>query len=113
TPNGKIDRRALPVPDLEQQLTVSFVAPRTQIEEMLAQMWADVLSIERVGIYDNFFELGGHSLFATQVMSRIRELFQIELPLQSLFEAATVSELADLAEEKLIEKIEKLSEEDL
>ncbi|MEN9519381.1 MAG: NcpA, partial [Cyanobacteriota bacterium] len=94
TPNGKIDRRALPVPDLEQQLTVSFVAPRTQVEEMLAQMWADVLSIERVGIYDNFFELGGHSLLATILVSRIRKVFQVELPLQSLFEAATVAELS-------------------
>ena len=62
--------------------------PRTAAEELLAEIWAQVLDIERVGIHDNFFDLGGHSLLATQVVSRIRETFQVEMPLRRLFEAA-------------------------
>ncbi|MBG1265874.1 non-ribosomal peptide synthase/polyketide synthase, partial [Nostoc sp. WHI] len=94
TSNGKVDRRALPAPELHSQLTDKFIAPRTPIEEMLALIWAQVLKVEQVGIYDNFFELGGHSLLATQLVSRIRNIFKVELPLRSLFVAATVAELA-------------------
>ncbi|BAY78314.1 amino acid adenylation domain-containing protein [Nostoc linckia NIES-25] len=94
TPNGKIDRRALPVPDLDSILLEKYVAPRTPTEELLAQIWAQVLKVEQVGIYDNFFELGGHSLLATQLVSRIRNIFKVELPLRELFAAATVAELA-------------------
>ena len=94
TPNGKIDRRALPAPDMSRPiLENSFVAPRTPLEEKVAAIWAELLHIERVGIHDNFFELGGHSLKATQVVSRIRDTFQIELPLRSLFEQPTVAGL--------------------
>jgi amino acid adenylation domain-containing protein len=96
TTNRKIDRRALPVPDLSADRRDRYVAPRNPIEEMLSQIWTQVLKVESVGIYDNFFEIGGHSLLATQVVSRIRSLFEIELPLRSLFAAATVAELADL-----------------
>ena len=94
TPNRKVDRRALPAPDLYSNRTDKFVAPRTPTEEMLAQIWAQVLKVEQVGIYDNFFTLGGHSLLATQVVSRIRNIFKVELPLRTLFAAATVGELA-------------------
>ena len=93
TSNGKIDRRALPKPDLDSTLLEKFVAPRTPIEEMLAQIWTQVLKIEQVGIHDNFFELGGHSLLATQLVSRIRNLFKVELPLRELFTNATVAQL--------------------
>ncbi len=96
TSNGKVDRRALPKPELDSKLLKKFVAPRTQIEEMLAQIWAQVLKVEQVGVHDNFFELGGHSLLATQLLSRIRKIFQVELPLRSLFAAATVGKLAPL-----------------
>ena len=96
TPNRKVDRRALPAPDLSSNRTDKYVAPRTPTEEMLAQIWAQVLKVEQVGIHDNFFELGGHSLLATQLVSRIRSHFQVELPLRSLFAAATVAQLADL-----------------
>ena len=96
TPNGKIDRRALPAPDLQSDCTDKYVAPRSPIEELLAQTWAQVLKVEQVGIYDNFFELGGHSLLATQVVSRIRNIFKVELPLRELFGAATVAQLAYL-----------------
>ncbi|WP_373528143.1 amino acid adenylation domain-containing protein [Nostoc sp.] len=96
TPNGKVDRRALPTPDLHSEQKDKFVAPRTPVEEMLAQIWAQVLKVEQVGIYDNFFELGGHSLLATQLLSRIGNIFKVELPLRSLFAAATVAELTYL-----------------
>ena len=97
TPNRKVDRRALPVPDLQSDRTSDqYIAPRTTAEEMLAQIWAQVLKIERVGIHENFFELGGHSLLATQVVSRIRNRFQVELPLRELFGAATVAQLTQV-----------------
>ncbi|NER29540.1 MAG: amino acid adenylation domain-containing protein, partial [Symploca sp. SIO1C4] len=96
TPNGKVNRRALPAPDLESELTHQYVAPCTPTEEMLAQIWGQVLKIEQVGINDNFFSLGGHSLLATQLVSRIRNTFRLELPLRSLFNSPTVAELANL-----------------
>ncbi len=95
TPNGKVDRRGLPAPDPSQwSRTENFVAPSTPIEQQLSEIWVKVLDVERVGIHDNFFELGGHSLLATQMLSRIREVFAIELPLRTLFESPTVAELA-------------------
>ncbi|MUH00714.1 amino acid adenylation domain-containing protein, partial [Scytonema sp. UIC 10036] len=94
TPNGKVDRRALPIPELDSTLLCQYVAPRTPTEEMLALLWAQVLKVELVGIHDNFFTLGGHSLLATQLVSRIRNIFKVELPLRELFAAATVAELA-------------------
>ncbi|MBE9205818.1 amino acid adenylation domain-containing protein [Nostoc sp. LEGE 06077] len=96
TPNGKIDRRALPEPDLDSRLLKKYVAPRTPIEELLTPIWTQVLKVEQVGIHDNFFELGGHSLLATQLVSRIRNIFKVELPLRELFAKATVGELAHL-----------------
>ncbi|MBN4004268.1 non-ribosomal peptide synthetase [Nostoc sp. LPT] len=96
TPNGKIDRRALPSPNLAQELSDKYVAPRSPIEEILALIWADVLKLEQVGIHDNFFELGGNSLLATQLLSRIRNSLRVEIPLRSVFAAATLAELAHL-----------------
>jgi acyl carrier protein len=93
TPNGKVDRRALPQPDQDRRRD-EYVAPRTQTEEMLAAIWAEVLEVKRVGRGDNFFELGGHSLLATQVVSRIRKAFEVALPLRVLFESATLGSLA-------------------
>ena len=99
TPNGKVDRQALPAPDrVRPELESTFVAPRTPVEEVLAGIWAKVLGLEQVGIHDNFFELGGHSLLATQVISRLRDAFQVELPLRSLFEVPTVADLAERVE---------------
>ncbi|MDU9393633.1 non-ribosomal peptide synthase/polyketide synthase [Pseudomonas sp. zfem002] len=86
TPNGKLDRKALPQPDATQSQT-TYVAPVSELEQQLAAIWADVLKIERVGLDDSFFELGGHSLLATQVISRVRQGLKIELSLRSLFEA--------------------------
>ncbi|WP_353931426.1 non-ribosomal peptide synthase/polyketide synthase [Okeanomitos corallinicola TIOX110] len=105
TPNGKIDRRALPAPD-QSELQLEYIAPRTATEEILTLIWAEVLKIERVGITDNFFELGGHSLLATQIVSRIRSNFNIEIPLQSIFTAATLEEQAKLIQQTQTQKAE-------
>jgi hypothetical protein len=96
TPNGKVNRKALPAPDNERpDLARAFVAPRTALEEVLAQIWGDLLNLGRVGVHDNFFELGGHSLLATQAISRIREVFSPSLPMRALFESPTVAGLAE------------------
>ena len=97
TPSGKVDRRALPAPDMSRpELDVSYVAPRTPVEEVLVQIWVDILGREQIGINDNFFDLGGHSLLATRVTAQIHDALQVELPLRSLFEAPTVAELATM-----------------
>jgi acyl carrier protein len=94
TPNGKIDRTALPAPDGEIERAREYVAPHTPTQEIIAHIFATVLGIEKVGIYDNFFELGGHSLLATQIISRLRQNFQIDLTVRVLFEDSTVAGLA-------------------
>ncbi|RYZ35011.1 MAG: amino acid adenylation domain-containing protein, partial [Myxococcaceae bacterium] len=96
--NGKVDRKALPKPEAGAERTRVYVAPRTETEEVLANLWAQVLGVKQVGIEDSFFELGGHSLLATQAVSRIRTAFNVELPLRALFEAPTVAELAQKVE---------------
>ncbi|HEX5708787.1 MAG TPA: amino acid adenylation domain-containing protein, partial [Pyrinomonadaceae bacterium] len=100
TPSGKVDRRALPTPDLSQMgldgREDSYVAPRTPVEELLAGIWSEVLGAKQVGVRDNFFESGGHSLLATRLMSRLREAFRVEIPLRSLFEHPTVEGLAQV-----------------
>ena len=100
TTNGKVDRKALPVPDQTRpELDAIFMSPRTPMEEMLAEIWAEVLKVEGIGIHDNFFDLGGHSLLATQVVSRMRRAVQVEIPLRALFESPTVVGLAARIEE--------------
>ncbi|HET9623606.1 MAG TPA: amino acid adenylation domain-containing protein, partial [Kofleriaceae bacterium] len=90
--NGKIDRRALPAPDLDT--TRAYVAPRTPLEAQLAHIWADVLAVDRVGLHDNFFALGGHSLLATRVTARVLAAHGRELPLRTIFEAPTLAAFA-------------------
>ncbi|HAF13801.1 MAG TPA: non-ribosomal peptide synthetase [Blastocatellia bacterium] len=95
TPSGKVNRRALSALDQNEGVPAhQYAAPRTPLEEKLAEIWAKVLRRERVGISDNFFELGGHSLLATQLISRVRSAFKVELPLRYLFECPTIEELA-------------------
>jgi amino acid adenylation domain-containing protein len=100
TSNGKVDRQALlrlkpfkPTPD------TTFVAPRTSVEKTIAEIWADVLQRDRISIHDNFFNLGGDSLLATQIVSRMREKFQLELPVPTVLEAPTLANLAECIEQ--------------
>jgi amino acid adenylation domain-containing protein len=96
TPNGKADRKALPAPDHSpRKMEESYQAPRTPAEEMLVEIWTEILKLERIGIHDNFFDLGGHSLLATQVISRVRTAFQTEVALRTLFEMPTIAEFAN------------------
>ena len=95
TPNGKIDRNALPSTDGERpQLDQGLVEPRTEIEELIAQVWREVLQLDKIGVHDNFFELGGHSLLATRVVARLRRSFNLDIALRKLFELPTVAGLA-------------------
>ncbi len=98
TPNGKVDRQALPKPDGTRQLAEKYVAPRSEIEQQIADIWAQVMNLDRVGVHDNFFELGGYSLLAIQVIARLRQTLQIEINLSSLFELPTVADLANRVE---------------
>ncbi|AFZ11271.1 amino acid adenylation domain protein [Crinalium epipsammum PCC 9333] len=92
TANGKIDRQALPAPAPSEKQ--AFVSPRTPIEEVLARIWAELLGLQRVSVEDNFFELGGHSLLMTQLVVRVRDTFEIDLPLSVVFETPTIAGLA-------------------
>ncbi|MBR8840563.1 MAG: AMP-binding protein, partial [Stigonema ocellatum SAG 48.90 = DSM 106950] len=94
TPNGKVDRRALLTPDKARPDLEAAVAPRNLGEEVLSAVWKQILGVSQLGIHDNFFALGGHSLLATQVMSRVRDTLQLELPVRYLFEAPTIAGLA-------------------
>ncbi|WP_199192544.1 amino acid adenylation domain-containing protein [Chlorogloea sp. CCALA 695] len=95
TPNGKVDRRSLPEPNYSRPILLeAFVAPRTSIENQLAAIWTQVLGIEPIGINDNFFELGGHSLLTVGMLFQVKEIFHVDLPLLSLFQAPTIAGLA-------------------
>ncbi|HYP25231.1 MAG TPA: amino acid adenylation domain-containing protein [Blastocatellia bacterium] len=101
TPNGKVDRGALPRPQQTRpDHEAAFAPASTPTEQILADIWAEILMIDDVSVNDNFFELGGHSLLLTQVTSRVREAFHVDLPLQTLFEAPTIADLARRVEEK-------------
>jgi amino acid adenylation domain-containing protein len=126
TSNGKIDRGKLPDPDQSRpEQESSFVAPRTPVEELLAEIWRAVLNLQQVGVHDNFFELGGHSLLLTQVASRIEQTFQVSLPLRVLFDAPTIADQsvaiagAQLKEEdaaevaRMVEELKQLSPDEV
>jgi len=92
--NGKVDQRGLPAPELGAYATRQYEAPQGEVEEVLADIWQELLQLELVGREDNFFDLGGHSLLAMQVMARIRSAFSIEMPMNLLFEQPTLRTLA-------------------
>ncbi|MDZ8065501.1 MAG: amino acid adenylation domain-containing protein [Nostoc sp. DedQUE08] len=94
TANGKVDRKALPAPVQTLNANEKFVAPRTPIEERVAEIWSTVLGLKNIGVHDNFLALGGHSLLAFQILCRIRDIFQVELSMRHFFEAPTISEIA-------------------
>jgi acyl carrier protein len=113
TINGKVDYGALPAPSASRPLIETpFVPPATPTEEALAHIWANVLGIERVGARDDFFDLGGNSLSATQLVLRVREAFDTELPLRALFKHSTVAELASLIEEILLMQVNEMTDEE-
>ncbi|WP_245472434.1 non-ribosomal peptide synthetase [Rhizobium jaguaris] len=94
TPNGKLDRKALPVPDDAAYARTAYEAPQGEIETTLAEIWTELLGVERVGRHDNFFELGGHSLLAVRLLSRLSQAFGVELPLRTLFAKPVLCDLA-------------------
>ncbi|SFX03153.1 non-ribosomal peptide synthase domain TIGR01720/amino acid adenylation domain-containing protein [Pseudomonas sp. NFACC49-2] len=113
--NGKLDRNALPALEIGQLQSQDYQAPGTALEQTLADIWAQVLNVERVGVRDNFFELGGHSLLATQIASRVQKALQRNVPLRAMFECSTVQELADYIEglaasEITEEKVDRLND---
>jgi amino acid adenylation domain-containing protein len=114
TVNGKVDWRALPAPDhagMERER--DFVAPTTPYEEVLAEVWEEVLRVENIGVHDNFFDLGGHSLLATQIVARVSERFEIELPVRALFEAPTIAEMGPRIEQALDARIAALDPDEV
>ncbi|GAK51448.1 amino acid adenylation domain protein [Candidatus Moduliflexus flocculans] len=113
TPNGKIDRKALPLPDRTRpELETAYVQPHSELETTLCKLWAELLDMEYVGIYDDFFELGGDSLTATRLVSYLRSAFGVELSISDVFDAHNIATLAAHIENIFIEEIESLSEEE-
>ncbi|MET0500480.1 MAG: amino acid adenylation domain-containing protein, partial [Candidatus Binatia bacterium] len=110
TPNGKIDRKSLPEPDHTTSEPESYIPPRTEIESLVAGIWAQVLNLEKIGVHSNFFDLGGHSLLATQIVSRIREALGVEVALRVLFEKPTVAGLSDHIERNVIDQLDEIEE---
>jgi len=113
--NGKLDRKALPALEIGQLQSQDYQAPGNALEQTLADIWAQVLNVERVGVRDNFFELGGHSLLATQIASRVQKALQRNVPLRAMFECSTVQELAAYIEgltasEITEEKVDRLND---
>jgi len=127
SPSGKVDKKALPAPDLDRSLMKSvYVEPRNDIERELVQICEELLGVDQVGVHDNFFELGGHSLLATQFISRVRESLSVELELRQLFETPTVAQIAEAIETseaeatvdrtriaELIKRINELSDDEV
>jgi len=113
TQNGKLDRAALPAPDLENTLQNEvFTAPRTPIEERLATIVSSLLELDRVSVNDNFFMLGGHSLLGTQLIAQIRSAFGVELALRTLFDSPTIEQLGFEIEQLVMARVEAMSEDE-
>jgi hypothetical protein len=112
-PNGKLNRAALPVPDASRpELRREFVTPENPTQARLVELYMNVLALDKVGIHDDFFELGGDSILATRLASRVRRIFEIELPLRELFWKPTVCELAEVVTDLVTEQLENLSDEE-
>jgi acyl carrier protein len=95
TPHGKVDRRALPAPEQSRsELEAVYVAPQSEVERIIAEVWQQVLRIEQVGMHDNFFDLGGHSLLLIQIHNKFQELFKKEIPIADIFRYPTIKALA-------------------
>ncbi|MFL6603398.1 MAG: phosphopantetheine-binding protein, partial [Steroidobacteraceae bacterium] len=95
TSNGKLDRRALPAPQSRPEEMGEYVAPRTEMERILAGIWAQVLRIDQVGVHDNFFELGGHSLLGTKLIAKLTETLGVRLPVVAIFQYPTIRQMVN------------------
>ena len=108
TPNGKIDRVALPEPGGNRnESAAGYIAPRTPTEEVLEAIWADVLEFDRVGVHDRFGDLGGHSLQATQVVARVVQKLRVEVPLRSLLQSQTIEEMAIVVTDRMAQSMDE------
>jgi acyl carrier protein len=107
--NGKLNRKALPAPEFGVAGGVGYVAPRSEAETVLADIWSEVLGAEQVGVEDDFFELGGDSLHSMQLTSRTKAAFEIALTPRDVLTARTVSALAELVEEKILSELERVA----
>ena len=111
--SGKLNRRALPAPDLsEQDSGTACVAPRTPAEQVLAEIWAQVLDRDKVGALDDFFAIGGHSLLATRAIGRMRQVFAADLPITLMFERPTVAAAAAAIEEILLAEVAGMTDDE-
>jgi acyl carrier protein len=106
--NGKLDRRALPAPEFDAVAGVGYVAPRSEAETVLARIWSELLCVEQVGVEDDFFELGGDSIRSLQLTSRAKAAFDVALTPQDVRNARSVSALAELVEEKILNELERV-----
>ncbi len=111
-PNGKINRKALPAPDKTALEAKTYEPPASPFEKEMAAIWTRLLGVEQIGTRDSFFDLGGHSLLATQLVARVYDVFQVSIPLRSIFEKPTIVELALVIEEELIREIAQYTEEE-
>jgi len=98
TPNGKVDRRALPAPQRRPDETTDYIAPRTELERTLVEIWTQILRVDRIGIQDNFFELGGHSLHGMRLVARLTEHFQVRVSVITIFQSPTIQQMAKVIE---------------
>ncbi|PHN08610.1 non-ribosomal peptide synthetase [Flavilitoribacter nigricans] len=102
TSNGKVDKEALPEPDhIRPSLKIEYVAPRSDMEELLSEIWTDILGLDRVGVFDNFIDIGGDSLSGIRLMARINEMLELELPINLIFEKTTIASLATAIEARI------------
>ncbi|MCR8843796.1 amino acid adenylation domain-containing protein [Paenibacillus sp. SC116] len=104
TPNGKLDKKALPELEISQSTQREIVLPETEAEQLICDIWRELLQLERIGVTDNFFELGGHSLLATQVIMRVSKMFNVKFTLRELYDAVTIRDLCRIVEMKISEK---------
>jgi acyl carrier protein len=109
TPNGKLDRKALPAPEFASA-EEKYAAPRTPVEEVLAEIWAEVLRLERVGVHDNFFDLGGHSLLIMRLLAEVQATFNLEISIRTVFSTPTLEAMAGEIERRIYENVSTMSE---
>jgi acyl carrier protein len=111
TPTGKLDVRALPAPEHTAEAD-RYVAPRTPVEEVLAEIWAEVLRVERVGVHDSFFELGGHSLLIMRLLARVQDTLDLRISIRTVFSMPTLEAMAGEIERRIYEDVADVSEDE-